>query len=623
MSKTKKIIGIVVLVIVLLTVSVGAIFFFTNWFDTFRSDRTLFFTYLNQNMDGLPSFDMSVLERANTESSTTTARVSWEFGGRGAANEFGDYLELVNNLSVAVHSRTDMENERMAIEAEVEYRGDDLVSLEAIVDRDQISLGLHPILDQFLTLENSNLNELFVELFGADAEFMPDSIDLDFLFDRQERSTLDWADINSRYLAVAEGAIRDRNFSSSRETLRLDGSDVNVNAYTLRLNQVDLLDIVIAMLEYLENDEELLGHVIETIEAIPEEIMEEILEQLAGEFPIGSNVTIGVRTLQALIEQMRNAVVYQRDNFERDDLENVLEITVFERRGTTVMTRIIINDEFRLDIRRETSRNEVNFTFIAFARAWDSSTASNTGRFEETGRFDLQVTKDGNRYTFALELNDYGTQVSLRFTVSDDLTYIAFNFGVEERNMNVNLIFEVSTEIGNTEVNRPRNSLVLNTATDDDIIDLIEDVVDGLERLAGSHRGQMRSIIEDMIDNLILELEMLFEGPEVIVDDADQTLIATKTLEEDGVVAHEEFKINFAGGRPVSGVITYNFEIEENAEEFYMALTMVLMLENVTITGTTVIVTLGAEELDAVVDSMTIDDLRRELEREGYIVVIS
>ena len=116
MNKTKKIIGISVIVVVTLMLIVGMFWHFTNAFDRFRSDEALFFKYLGQNMEGLPRLDLDAAERFNNESFIADITLAGELEGRLFRNRFGQDLDSINNITLTLENRTDRNNERYLLE---------------------------------------------------------------------------------------------------------------------------------------------------------------------------------------------------------------------------------------------------------------------------------------------------------------------------------------------------------------------------------------------------------------------------------------------------------------------------------------------------------------------------
>ncbi|MCL2355501.1 MAG: hypothetical protein FWC68_06600, partial [Oscillospiraceae bacterium] len=527
MNKTKKIIGISVIVLVAIVLIVGSLWHFTNIFDRFRSDESLFFSYLGQNFRGLPRIDFDEAERFSNESYTSTITLAWELGGRELRNMLGSELDIINDLVVVMTQRVDSDKQRMAMELGVQHGNDEVISLEAIMDSDEISLGLSPILDQFLTIENRNLREL-VESLGFDATLVPDSLDLDVLWNMPTLSATEMQEITRRYVGIVRDAIESDNTTSSREDITVNGRSMSANAYTLTLNEADVLNIVVALLEELKDDDVLLDYIVEIAPFIH-------LDEMFG-------VTIRRGHLEAELENMIENLQEFIEDLDGEDETNVIEITVYEYRGNTVLTRIEIADTAALVIEREVSGDETNLNFILY------DYNGRSGELEEVGRFDVTVTSDRGKYTVSFEIE--GVEVAI--TINSELTYFALNVLFGDSDISIEFNIEMTVEFGDTRVDRPRNRLVLNTVTEEEILGLLEDFIDGLERLPSNHRGALRDFLEEMVDAIMWELELLMDLPAGSTETNGQfedVIIAVMEHDEMGIVFTETLEIRLNNDR--------------------------------------------------------------------------
>ena len=596
-KKTLKIVIISIAVLLILAGAVGAVLWTqTNMLDFMKSDRTLFFNYLNQNLDGLPSFERGALERLGTESYTSNTTLSWELGGSEAINMLGEDLDIINAITLVLLERGDRDNGRFAYELALQSEDEEIISAEVVFDRNELSLGLSPILEQAITIENRNLGQL-AELLGMDSTLVPDSIELDAIFEGPTLTSSEWQGIKRRYTKAITNALCSDNFSSSREEIQVDGREVRANAYTLTITELDLVKIGINLLEELKDDELLLDYILEILEFLPEEFTE--------------GTTLRRGHIQGELENLIYTLKEQKEELiELEERENILVITVYEHRGNTVLTRFEVADTARLDVERDSSRNEVEFTFIAYERPWSWENA--TTEMEEIGRLNLTVTRDGRNHTFELEIA--GAEIAV--TINRALTYLDFKLEFSDNGLDVKLNLEMNIEFEDVEVEMLTNNTVLNDKTEDDIAELVEDLINALERLGENHSGRLQDIIEELAGLVIFEVELMMNSNVRGISAADmieEILIATSEGDE----YREQIEITLLNNRVIAVEITVEFDDAEFAEELYEFLIM-MQQEGITLSGNEIRMSGNLQDLGLV--RATREQVIEMLEADGFII---
>jgi len=94
-------------------------------------------------------------------------------------------------------------------------------------------------------------------------------------------------------------------------------------------------------------------------------------------------------------------------------------------------------------------------------------------------------------------------------------------------------------------------------------------------------------------------------------------IVATRDIDQMGLQVSERLEITFRDDVVYSITATYEFDSEENAMEYYAIMTMMLEGEDISHSGTTVTMTLTADDLG---EGATREEVIRDLEEDGYTI---
>jgi len=430
-KKTKIVILVITLIVLLAGSVLGVLWWQTNVFDFLKNPRQLFWTYMGQNLEGLPEFDFDDWTRLSEESRRSNSRISWNVDVAGIGGMEAEILDVLNNVSLTTEETFDAGNQRRGFDISAYYRNDMLANLDVVLERDAIHVGAPQIIEQFLTLENRNLSDLAM-MFGIPG--MPDSIDMDMLFENNNISEDEWDEIARRYLRIVYNGISRENFTQSREEIQINRETVRANAFTLTLTPQEIIEVGILLFEELRDDQLFLDFLVENM---PDMTRRDLQNQITG-----------------FIADMNREIDY----LNRSGDEGRLIITVYEYRGTTVRTDFIVEStNFRgepttegLRIERQVNGNEIELTFISL-----------DGRREEV-LFTVETVSDDGDYLVRLNFEINGIDIALQISGREDLTATDMRLNLEMPGVRFVLNIESTTRFEDVQISRIRENIILN-----------------------------------------------------------------------------------------------------------------------------------------------------------------
>ncbi|MCL2354843.1 MAG: hypothetical protein FWC68_03020 [Oscillospiraceae bacterium] len=652
MTKKRKII-IAVVSVLLTTVVAGLLWWQTNLFDFFKTPKYLFFTYLTQNASDLPNLRARDVDRLYEDSFVSDMILSWVVGidARDLANEFmldRDEVDMVNEIIGALNDvtiraqerrdRSDIENQRSETTYTISHDGEELINADILLENDAMSLRLGDILDEYITIENRNLRQL-AERFDIDSRDMSDRLPLETALNPPRLTHGQVQEMYSRYMRVIYDSISGRNFTRNRrQQIEVNGNTMRANAYTLTITESEMLEVVVAVLQEAQNDDELLDFIVEFANMIIEMIDDPFGPQPLRRRELDRNIADMIRELERDIERLRRDRDEDDDWFGWSSEENEIVITVYERGGHTVLTtigeyRTVIDwdnwswdwddedfdeedeEEFVEFIRleRERTRRETNYRLVRFD-TWED---------EEIVLAEMKISSNRGEYNIVISTEiEIGwrdtVEIELDITLTRDLTKIRAGLKVDVNidGVRANFEFNLETNIEFTDVSvtSPRDN-VLNTMTDADLERLAERLVEGAERFIERNERLFEPFIE-----LFEELAGTMNGGVTTTTGTNgDILIGTREIDDLGVIAVETVEIMFnARGEVISAVISMEFEDTEMAEEVYESLSFMaeMLGYEVTRIGRVVRMVIDPEEFAG----ETRESMIRDLEEEGYTI---
>ena len=277
--KKRRLILIVSIVLVILIMLTAFLLVYINT-DMFKSNKTLFMKYLGQNVENMEEMYTQVGQKNDYENSLEQSKytVNTQINVNNTEN-LGTTEEntdnIINQLNIVIEGQVDIANQYNYQHMNL-YNGEEsILGLEYIQDSNTYGIRFSDLFQQFLLVDNNNLQDLFNKLGYSDEETsnIPNQIDLDQLsLSQLEISNEEKEDLSNRYTEIIENSLSDKNFSKAQnQTIEIDGKSVQVNAYSVTLTKEQLNNLYLDILEQLKNDEIILGK-LDTLQTTIQEI---------------------------------------------------------------------------------------------------------------------------------------------------------------------------------------------------------------------------------------------------------------------------------------------------------------------------------------------------------------
>lgn len=349
--KKRRLILIISIVLVLLILLTLFALVYINT-DMFKSNKTLFMKYLGQNTQNMNGVYTQISQESDYENSLEQSKytVNTQINVNNTEN-LGTTEEntdnIINQLKIVAEGQVDKANQynyqRMNL-----YNGENsLLGLEYIQNSNTYGLRFSDLFQQFLLVDNNNLQELFSKLGYSNEEIsnIPNQIDFEQLETNQlEISEEEKETLSNRYIGIIENGISSQNFSKEQnQTIEIDGKSVQVNAYSVTLTKEQLNNMYLAILEQLKSDEIILGK-LDTLQAKIDQFNQ--LSQNSD-----SSVENSTESLRDSFTDVIDETISQinQNNIGQDETT----ITVYENMKNTVRTAI------------QTSEYEINLDFLS------------------------------------------------------------------------------------------------------------------------------------------------------------------------------------------------------------------------------------------------------------------
>lgn len=310
---------IIILVVVIVVVSVaGAVLYLKT--DLFKSKQVLFEKYIAQNVESLSEvFDLSNEKKLsgilNSNDYTETLEAKLKYTeNEDDEEEVYEIKErgVINNADEAVYRKIS-----------ASFNDENLIEIEALNQNNMYGFRLSNLVQQFVSIENSNLAYL-ISSMGYDGEYFSDKINMVDLssvltFTDEEIETL-----KANYMQEIFKDIDKNAYSVTRNAIITlsNNKSITTTAYVLTVNQNELDKIYKRILNKAIDDEIILGK----IEQISKSISEAGFIEQEGESLKEKYVSV----LQKKIDELE----YTGEN------KNEITFKVYQSKGKTVRTEI-------------------------------------------------------------------------------------------------------------------------------------------------------------------------------------------------------------------------------------------------------------------------------------------
>ena len=266
--KKRRLFLIVSIVLIILIILTAFLLVYINT-DMFKSNKTLFMKYFGQNVENMNAMYNQINQKSDYENSLEQSKytVNTQINVNNTEN-IGTTEEntdnVINQLKIIANGQVDKVNQYNYQKMNL-YKGEDSIfGLEYIQDSNTYGLRFSDLFQQFLLVDNDNLQGLFTKLGYTDEEIanIPNQLNLDLSSAGLTISNEEKQTFSNKYIQIIKDNLEDKTFSKEEnQTIEIDGKSVQVNAYSVTLTKEQLNNLYISILEQLKSDELILGKI--------------------------------------------------------------------------------------------------------------------------------------------------------------------------------------------------------------------------------------------------------------------------------------------------------------------------------------------------------------------------
>ena len=384
-GKKKGIIIAIVIIILLIAIAVGGVMLYL-FTDLFKSNQTLFLKYIDQTIQGMryetndQTKDIIEAQKENPYQIKGTLNFDYD----GSENK---QAEILKQIKVELETNANGQEEKSYTKASMLYQNQNLFNLEYANSNNIYALKSDEIVTAFIGVRNENLKVLAQKLGMQDTSNIPDRItpiDYEELLNISEEEK---QHISDTYLPVIVNNIEKSKYSKqSNIPITKEGVKYNTTAYRVDLTSEDIANISVKLLETLKQDSITLNFI-----ATKAKIL-----NLPEEYTQVNNLT------KQIDEQIKKI-----EDSEKSP-ENGVSIVVYEEKGQTVLTEIIIKNNVKFTL-YASNTNQKNSIYV-MAENLSTSNDYNTVEMQVT---QTKTAKQTNTEILVNKDNDKGLEIYL------------------------------------------------------------------------------------------------------------------------------------------------------------------------------------------------------------------
>lgn len=348
--KSKKILIITLIIILVLAVA-GTVF--TYLFlatDTFKSDKELFAKYISQNSETLEKFT-DLQTKKVYEGLKDEEKYESDTEIKATYSEGGEVSNPINNLSAKINVQKDKSEDYFYADGQISYGDEKYLEAEAIKDQEAYGIRFTDIVKQFVTVKNdSKLGEVAKDL-GTDSVTLEKIMDV---IDGKENATEeiiskeDVQKIKDKYMNIITNAISNGTFSSNKDAkITYNNNTVSAKAYTVSLTSEQVEGMIVEILNNLKEEDKIGEKYQDKINDIISNITDE------KEIP-AVKITVyeqNKKTIRTAIEITSLAKITVENTDENNELKTKIQISGISTETT---------EEYNIEITKKTDENQEN-----------------------------------------------------------------------------------------------------------------------------------------------------------------------------------------------------------------------------------------------------------------------
>lgn len=331
MGKTKKIILISIIVIIML---IGGIFAYTYFFtDMFLSKKDKFTKYVSKNaelVDMLNDKDIKkYYQKQVTDAHKNNAEISLDFSEMEGDNE---QVKMLNNIKLLFEGNIDIQNGYQDQTITAKYSDTEIISGTLVNTGDFLGLKVNGILGKYIGLKNENLQQFAKKLGIDDVSDIPNTIESNNIKIENIVTQDDVKTLKNKYLNAVLECITDDMISEEKYD--------NGTIYKLTINESKGKEIADKVIGLLKEDDIIINKVKQILTDYAKKSNEET-EQIVSQYK---------STLEQAQESLKQTT---------ESSEDTLDIKVYVSKRKLAKTEILFANEIQVAITNNTNKSNI------------------------------------------------------------------------------------------------------------------------------------------------------------------------------------------------------------------------------------------------------------------------
>ena len=383
-KKNKIILIILIIVISIITLISGIILVFAT--DIFKSDKDLFFKYIQQMGDSKQGFIESSLtqyfEKLTTNPYNDEGNISFDIDSNQSTSQ--KQMDQLKKFNISFSGQVDMQNSKSYQEISLNYSDDVNFPIKYKQIQNTIGLQTDYVGKNFIAVESDKLNNLFQNTSSDAAQFDIDNLNIIQQIDNLKLTEEETNHIINTYKDIFTQQLGNEKFSKIKES--------NETGYKLSLTMEDIKNVLKSILETLKDDDITLDKLNQYIEITS-----------------GSSSKITTRDIEDFIEDI--------DNSDFSEVNQNIEITVYTKNGKTNKIILSIQDMVTLEIKKDKNQDNLQYQINLNVNIYDEILKMSV-EANYQGLNTLQNIKESYMYKIEME----NGQIQYKFDNSTNFT---------------------------------------------------------------------------------------------------------------------------------------------------------------------------------------------------------
>ncbi len=445
--KSKKILIITIIIILVLAVA-GTVFGYLYMAtDTFKSDKELFSKYISQNIETFQKMKDSQITQMyknikNEEKYDISTNLKMKY------SEGGEVSNPINNLSAQLNFQRDDAEQYYYANGQILFNNQKYLQTEIVKDQELYGIRL-PEVKQFLSIKDDDNLEKVASEIGVESttikEIM-DVIDGKTEITEEIMTEDDAKQLKEKYLKIITDAIANGTFGSNKKAIiTYNNEKTETKAYTVSLTSQQVEELIKQILNELKTEDIIMDN--DKIKSYKEQISESIddlITEISDETEV-PEVKITVyehksRAIRTVLEIGLNKIVIE--NVEtNEELTSKIQISQIVSDKT---------NEYDIELTKKTADNQEDLNLV------------------------VNITIDEDLYTISLvnEMNSEEDSIKLNTSINYKKDILTVE-GIIENEINLKNDFEKKQTLEN-------NNITLNDLKEDRINKIINTIKENM-----------------------------------------------------------------------------------------------------------------------------------------------